>query len=1473
MSKFQLYIDNQRVELFDNESVSLTQTIQNIRDISKVFTDFTKPFTLPASSENNKIFKHYYRLNLATGYNFDARKKVDAKIELNSIPFREGKIRLEGVDLKKGKPDRYRVTFFGNTVNLGDTLKDNKINSLTWLNNFNLDYDASTIESVLTNPTGQTTTVDSVQYTAAVIVPLISNTVRLWYDSSPVTNFPYLNSDEEVNVANGGNLYPTNVGSETANDVHGVYFEDLTYAIKVHLIVKAIEDQYPTIKFSDDFFDLTNGPEAYQDLYMLCQNKEGRVFEDLGLAERLITGLPTTQSNHIITNDSRVIIYNLNIDQTVLGTWSINTGSAYPTFTVVLREGSETVLRRTFLTGTNTVATFSQQITNSTEGYNITIETETAFNIADVTFVGIDPSGNTTTAQTSYGSGGLDVTLAKEFIISQNLPNMQIIDFLTGLFKMFNLTAFQQDGIIHVKTLESFYTSGTVRDITEFVDPQTIQVDKALPYEEIEFKYKDTGAIFANQHDQLSSTVWGGLNYTETGGLDSNPTKYDIEVPFAHLKYERLYDPNGGANSQQDVQWGWMANENDGSYFEDPVLFIGQYVSLPSDIRFLQTKSSLGGIRAISDIWIPSNSVSRDATTNKETIHFGLELNEWTEGNNFTESLFEKYYRFYIAGVFNQSKRLTKITARLPKKFVVNYTLADVIVINDNRYRINSITTNLLTGQSQLELLNETVNDTLATQPDSGGGEGGQPPSTPTTNVLTLYQCDSPNNTFESTQTLATLNLAINTRVEDGSGNTYRVTGNNVPSTHTSVSITSTGLTGCPSTPTTPTTNYYGLERCSDNASNFRTATEVGNPTYAITQQVFDGSNVKYIIANATAQDTVPSVTIASTPSPAQFSCGGNVTTYYYQLNPCCSGTTFIGFSANSSLSGTRVYNNQTYVISPASNTGTIDIDSLPSGTCQVYYYTLNDCANQSTIEHYGYSNCSNLNGTELTYNSTCYHVVTTSNTTATVNLDSLSSCTCAGTPPPPATEYYLLQHCDTNVIYVTTTTTNDITLTQNASPSSASLVTDSNGICYTVNSTTTDPSQYTNQIGAVSSENQLGCPATPCTQTLYYQLLQCATNSSNYITSQTTLEVSYNVNDMVQETATPSQTYKVLGTTTSGTSVIVSPSALSACPTFYELRQCYTLQGSYRSDQDVTAISLSVNDRVQAPDGMPYTVVSVGVSGGGYANVGTVTDTGQTGCPTINSNTLYYSLQRCSDSVTGFLSLQTVNDISLNNGDVVGLGGASGPTYQVVGTGIITSGTQIGAVTDTGNTNCITPVVPPVPPPATTNYATFITCDDPAGATISVYSTSQISTWWVISEVGSFECYRWQNTNQGVNPIELNNTNFNFFTTENTAGANCIDCNNQAPPPPPPPPPPAPTCFQVAVYKSAISAIDLCSQTQQRTVNLNASTLGAASQVFTDTDCTNLVTLPQWFSETTSGNYWYWNGSSFAGPYTQNCP
>ena len=47
MRQLQLYINNQRVDLFKDESVSLTQTIQNVKDIAKVFTEFTQTFSVP----------------------------------------------------------------------------------------------------------------------------------------------------------------------------------------------------------------------------------------------------------------------------------------------------------------------------------------------------------------------------------------------------------------------------------------------------------------------------------------------------------------------------------------------------------------------------------------------------------------------------------------------------------------------------------------------------------------------------------------------------------------------------------------------------------------------------------------------------------------------------------------------------------------------------------------------------------------------------------------------------------------------------------------------------------------------------------------------------------------------------------------------------------------------------------------------------------------------------------------------------------------------------------------------------------------------------------------------------------------------------------------------------------------------------------------------------------------------------------
>ena len=71
MQQVQLYIGDQRIELFKDETISLTNSIQNVKDVAKVFTDFTKTFFIPATKSNNKVFKHYYNFDIVGG--FDAR--------------------------------------------------------------------------------------------------------------------------------------------------------------------------------------------------------------------------------------------------------------------------------------------------------------------------------------------------------------------------------------------------------------------------------------------------------------------------------------------------------------------------------------------------------------------------------------------------------------------------------------------------------------------------------------------------------------------------------------------------------------------------------------------------------------------------------------------------------------------------------------------------------------------------------------------------------------------------------------------------------------------------------------------------------------------------------------------------------------------------------------------------------------------------------------------------------------------------------------------------------------------------------------------------------------------------------------------------------------------------------------------------------------------------------------------------------
>tara|TARA_Y100000289_G_scaffold66140_1_gene81650 strand:+ start:165 stop:2219 length:2055 start_codon:yes stop_codon:yes gene_type:complete len=682
MFNIQLYIQGTRVDMFQDESVTLNQSIKQVQELDKVFLAFTQTFNLPATKTNNKLFEHYYEFDIVDG--FDARFSKDAIIELDYLPFKTGQIKLNGVTLANNKPEQYNVTFFDNTVNIKDLFGDDKLNALTALNSNNKTFAPANIKAaLLLDPASND-----------VVVPLITHTQRLFYNSVE-------------HVQGSGNLYFESGGASTK---HGVRWDNLKYAIRLHKIIEGIESKY-SLNFTNDFFVSSNA--AYYGLFMWLHRKKG-----------------------IVSNGDQVTSFTEQIDG-----WTANTASISSMIDVrtlqINTTNTVTLLQLQFQRSVTTafdlrverngIEVFAQDtITSSTATFDLTtdviaLSTFTVFitTTASMNFTDIIWTVNDGTAVDTHATGSYTTTAAFEFIITEQIPEMKVLDFLTGLFKMFNLVALKEtNGDIYVDTLDNFYanktSTGSPYDITEFLVRDSSTIDVALPYKEVSFRFEDTDTFFAATHNQLFNQEWGRVDFTQTETTDTVVgDNFEVTAPFSHMKFERLVDIND--STLTTIQWGFCVDDNQESYIGKPILFY-PILNAIKDVTTAESISFIDDILAdgtfndhdeiTASIVMPSNSVKFDSSVSTANINFNLEKNEYTRDSSFTGTLFENYYKNYIQGIFNKKRRLIKVEAFLPIRILQNFTLADKFIISEREYRINTIKTDLGTGRSQIELLN-----------------------------------------------------------------------------------------------------------------------------------------------------------------------------------------------------------------------------------------------------------------------------------------------------------------------------------------------------------------------------------------------------------------------------------------------------------------------------------------------------------------------------------------------------------------------------------------------------------------------------------------------------------------------------------------------------------------------------------------------------------------------------------------------
>lgn len=666
MQEVQLYISGERVDLFKDESISLTSSIQNVRDISKVFSDFSQTFSLPASKTNNKIFEHWYNYSIDGG--FDARYRVEANIELNFLPFRKGKIRLESVKLKEGKPFSYNVTFFGETITLKDLLGDDLLSDMNF-SDYSVPYNGDSVADNL--QTGQTLN----GITDAIICPLISSGQRYFYQPSISTL--------EGNLANTG-----------------AQWNSMKYAIKLHAIIKKIESTYG-ITFSTDFFNSSNSD--WFNLFLWLQREEGVIStgKSVQYLERWTQDYTfygfATLNNAFTINDVPTSAQWYNVELSI----TVNTTDEFDI--VLYKDGNEF----DFFTGNSGSTIYNIDLGNLTNGYyQIQVRYLTPFtvlgdNTSFETHLSVDRLDNSAGHQYKDFYQYEDIILGAFFAfdVSANIPEIKVIDFLTGIFKMFNLTAFfNTDGIVEVMTLDDFYSSASTHDLTQYIESSEATVKPSKIYKLIEFKYKGQKTYLAKSHKEAFNSEWGTEEYAIDEKFDGQ--KYQIEIPFGHMKFERLI--NADTETNTSIQWGWSIKDisesgDANSVVPMPLIF---YAINNSGDNIVIKKEA--GTETISNYFIPSNSVG---LTSSQTIHFKAELNEYAQ-TAFTETLFQTYYSNYIIDVFKEKSRLFSFSAYLPLKVLLELRLNDVIIISGDRFRVNSMTTDLQTGKTQFELKN-----------------------------------------------------------------------------------------------------------------------------------------------------------------------------------------------------------------------------------------------------------------------------------------------------------------------------------------------------------------------------------------------------------------------------------------------------------------------------------------------------------------------------------------------------------------------------------------------------------------------------------------------------------------------------------------------------------------------------------------------------------------------------------------------
>jgi hypothetical protein len=722
MRKVQLYIEGNRIELFNDEQIQVTSSIQNVQDISKTFTDFSQGFTVPASDVNNLFFEHWYNSDI--DFTTDNNLRKDAYIEINLSTFRKGKVQLDGATLTNGKPSSYKLTFYGEGVTLKDTFGEDLLSDL--------DYSAYAHDFTSAEVLAR---IEDANNTYDVKYPLITSN-RIWQYQAVPPNAPLPN---------------WLVNTLTQNDIHttsgAINKTELFPAFRVSKIFEEIQNKY-SIKFQGAFLQ----DERFTDLFLWYKGKE--VLVQYSLAQELSADTITpTFTNYDLTNTYTAATNTIQV-QELAGVithrliYEVTATTTSANYSIdIYQNGNLYNTIQDFGTGTYTLDTINQtsglDVTYTfnirTDGANV-IDSELRYEVDYITAGSIN---------TDYLTVVYDpLTLNLMIDLAANAPVMKIADFFAGILKVFNMTVYSiTDGEYWVEPLDDWYSKGAVVDVSEYVDVNTIEHSRMPLYKKISFKYQDSECFLNKNFSQTFSRSYGDTTYQ----YNYDGGEFTVEVPFENLLQQKF-------NGTQVLQVGYSLNSEYTPYIPKPVLLY-QYRNQDCDFKWVNDG---GGHSTVVDY----TPFGQDLLYNNTdfTLNFAPETSTILD-YPIQNTLFANYYFSYLYNLYNLKQRLVSVKAKLPVSLLTGLQLNDRLVIRDRRYIINEMKTNLTTGDADLQLILDFRPIVNSTNPNpkvsTEGGNVKYLINLPNNAVQASFTCSDTDVTFSPNPMTASGSLTI----------------------------------------------------------------------------------------------------------------------------------------------------------------------------------------------------------------------------------------------------------------------------------------------------------------------------------------------------------------------------------------------------------------------------------------------------------------------------------------------------------------------------------------------------------------------------------------------------------------------------------------------------------------------------------------------------------------------------------------